>query len=913
MQRTALRHRKTLRRACDGALVFLAFVFVQFAADVVRAQTAPLEGVVAVAAGEEHSCALTTAGGVKCWGDNEWGQLGTGGDSRRLTPVDVPGLTSGVSQIAAGDYHTCAILIGGRLTCWGKNQTGQLGDGTLDSRKAPVDVLAMGSDVIAVRAAYAHTCALMTWGGVKCWGENKYGKLGDGTITNRSRPTDVVGLGSGVAAISAGSEHTCALLLTGRLKCWGENLFGQLGDGSFSDRLLPVDVLGLDSGVELVVAGGLHTCAVTRAAAAMCWGGNGVGSVGDGTTTNRSRPTPVLGLGSGVRDVAAGDNHSCALLANGGLKCWGYNPYGQVGDSSLYHRYFPVDVIGLTQGVRSVLAGGDHTCAITDSARLYCWGYNPDGRLGDNSTSFRKEPVAVGGGHRFQAVIAAGTRHSCAVSEAGGAMCWGDNAFGQLGDGLGLNRVLPIEVDALPTGVTKISAGALHACALASGGTALCWGSNTGGQLGDGGTTTGYSPQAVRGLEGGVLDIAAGGAHTCAIRFSGGVKCWGSNWLGQLGDGSTVGRLEPTEVSGLAAGVIQVVAGGRHSCALLSSGAAMCWGDNDAGQLGDGTGKSRRNPVQVLGLSTGVVMLAAGSAHTCAVLVGGEAKCWGANISGQIGDNSGLNQAAPASVLGLDTGVVQIAAGGTHSCAIMSSGAVKCWGGIYSGQSALGASGDSGATVEVFGPSSGAIALALGDQHSCVALAGGSVQCWGGNTWGELGDGTALLRPVPQYVLFAPTTEVDVVEFYNSQLNHYFQTASGFEAAGIDRGDAGPGWSRTGQSLLAYSVPMPQTQGVCRFYGTPGIGPNSHFYTIDPGECEWVKTDPGWTYEGIAFYAFPPVAGSCPADKVPVKRAYNQRWAQNDSNHRFYVYLSALPPGWLSEGIVMCALSSGIY
>jgi hypothetical protein len=232
---------------------------------------------------------------VWCWGLNS-GRLGNGTTSAQVAPVEVAGLSTGVTAVSAGGNHSCALTTAGAVLCWGLGANGQLGNGTTATATAPVAVATLTSGVVAVAAGGSHTCALNTDGGVVCWGANAKGQLGDGTTVQRSAPVTVSGLSSGVTAITAGSFHTCARLSSGVVKCWGSNSSGQLGDGSTEDRTVPVPVSGLASDVTTVAAGGNHTCALKTNARVMCWGANGSGQLGDGTTTMRKTPVDVVDL-----------------------------------------------------------------------------------------------------------------------------------------------------------------------------------------------------------------------------------------------------------------------------------------------------------------------------------------------------------------------------------------------------------------------------------------------------------------------------------------------------------------------------------------------------------------------------------------------------------------------------------------
>lgn len=314
----------------------------------------------------------------------------------------------------------------------------------------------------AISAGGAHTCAILRTSAMECWGENTVGQLGDGTTTGRVKPTPVSGLDSGVIAISAGARHTCALTSGGAAKCWGENFGGEVGDGTDARKMIPAPVRGLAQGVVAIAAGGDHTCALTSAGAVECWGLNDRGAVGDGTKVTRTTPVQVSTLESGIAAISVGASHSCALTGAGAVECWGANYAGQLGDGGTSDSTVPVPVNGLGSGVVAIGAGGNHTCALTSGGTVTCWG--------DNATS----PVVVSGLSGVSA-ITAGSNDTCALTEVGAMECWGENGEGQLGDGTVTAKSSPAAVYRLATGVIAISAGTIHTCALTIG-PAKCWG-----------------------------------------------------------------------------------------------------------------------------------------------------------------------------------------------------------------------------------------------------------------------------------------------------------------------------------------------------------------------------------------------------------------------------------------------------
>lgn len=345
--------------------------------------------------------------------------------------------------------------------------------------------------------------------------------------------------------------------------------------------------------------------------------------------------------------LAAGTRHTCAVQRSGGVKCWGSDEYGQLGDGPMIAAGLaPVTVEELHDAAR-VAAGRFTTCAVHDSGRAACWG---GGWVGDGTTTDHDTPRRVLDVTDATTVSVRGV--ACALRSSGHVACWGGNDNGQLGDGTTTDRTSPVEVRDV-TDATGVSAGGLFACALRRSGHVACWGAKGSGQLGDGSHPSGsrLTPVEVVGVTDATA-VRAGEAHACALRASGRVVCWGYNRDGRLGNGETAWvQPTPVQVKGLR-DAVAVTAGGEHTCALRESGEVVCWGNNNAGQLGDRSTKDRKEPVEVDGL-TDATDVAAGGAHTCALRASGEVLCWGSNADGQLGDGTTINRSQPVAVKGL--------------------------------------------------------------------------------------------------------------------------------------------------------------------------------------------------------------------------------------------------------------------
>ena len=353
-------------------------------------------------------------------------------------------LSAGVVEVGAGLAFSCARLSDGRVFCWGDDASGQLGNGAGAASSSAVPVMGL-TDAIDLAVGGAHACAVRAGGAVVCWGENQRFQVGDGTMTDRPAPVAAGGI-SNALRVSAGGEHTCVVRATGAVSCWGRDNVGQLGDGTRGgDRGNGVDVT-LPSVALDVDCGGAHTCALLASGEVHCWGENGTLQLGDGTSMDRETAVRA-GTLTGAIGLSTGADFTCAVRVGGTIQCWGANDHGQLGDGTTTGRGTLAAVDLLTDAVE-VSCGADHTCARNAAGAVSCWGLNGSGRLGDGTTSERTRPVPVPGVTASQ--LSAGAEHTCAARTDGAAACWGENAAGQLGLGGTTDSSMPMLVTGLP-------------------------------------------------------------------------------------------------------------------------------------------------------------------------------------------------------------------------------------------------------------------------------------------------------------------------------------------------------------------------------------------------------------------------------------------------------------------------------
>ena len=779
--------------------------------------------------GGNHFCAIYDDSSLNCWGDNEFGQLGDGTQVDRLTLTEV-GLDSGrmAISVSSGQRHTCAVLDDASLKCWGDNSYGQLGDGSTTQSSSPVSVGLSGVPV-QVSSGKWHSCAILDDASLECWGRNDDGQLGDGSNSHRSSPVPVDFSGSKVLAVSAGGQHTCAVLDDWSVSCWGSNSNGQLGIGSTPSSSNSPASVTTGGNTVAVSSGGAHTCAILEDSSLKCWGANDKGQLGYGNTNEMHDASSVGVVLSSIISIDLGNQHTCAIDDSGALKCWGGSAMGQVGDGNTSDSVSsPLTLdLGYVRGATSVAIGNSHSCAVLSDDLLSCWGGHGSGTLAIGSSPSEFEVprwTYVASAERdldgdsslniFEVGVPDDADHdgfpsgedsfpdnptkaaNCSPGEYGRFVCnpasegffvsgWGNTLMtparaGHYVDSSGATSDTPCDAGTFQPLTGKTSCDpALPGYYVSLDGQALgtpCPGGKFNpdyGQMDESaciGSQAGYSVPVL-------TQVSSGSYHTCTILDDGSISCWGDNEFGQLGDGTRTPHSTPSKVSmPLGRKAVDISAGSYHTCTILDDGTVRCWGDNEFGQLGDGTTIERLTGVSVnLGPGRTAESISAGSSHTCAILDDRTVKCWGGNSNGQLGDGSTRNRKSPVSATLGDSGeAISISAGAYHTCAIMVGRTVMCWGDNWHGQIGNGGQEDSLTATEVAIPSnSSAVTIDGGSFHTCVGMNDGSMFCWGSNGYGQFGNGGSQSSGTPAGVGLLDTqspTQVSLGSFHTCAL-----------------------------------------------------------------------------------------------------------------------------------------------
>lgn len=711
-----------------------------------------------------HACGVRANGRAYCWGMNADGRLGDGSTTQRTVPTEVSGANTDWTNISAGNTSSCGIR-GGRLYCWGLKNNGAMGDGTLTTgnQLTPIEVAGGFSDWKTVNVSGGHQCAARATGEYYCWGLNDAGQVGDGTTAMVLAPKEIAGINGCAPGETcslkypvAGDDTICSIASSGRLYCWGGGGSGALGTGGITSKSTPVEVHGGFSDWTAIDGNNQLMCGIRNQGKAYCWGLNNNGQIGDGTNTPRLIPTEVSGnLKFSMINADDGNGNACAITHDKKLYCWGDNAFGQVGDNTTVDKNVPTQVTGNhANWIWVTVQGFDSACGIRGSngqGTAWCWGDGTNGKLGDgNSPTDSLVPVQVSGGFTdWTQVNSDGGGAVCGLRANGRAYCWGNNINGTLGDGTTTNRTVPTEVSGGHTDWTAIYANQAS-CGIRAGGRAFCWGLNNNGGIGDGTLVNKSVPTEVSGGFTDWYSIYAGARGACGARLNGTVWCWGPGTSGQIGNGTTVTTNKPTTAvtniepaSSTGCPNCEDLDASAYGCSIAGNGELYCWGDNTYGQVGDGTTVAPTIPIKINALSGGWTDVARDSEHTCGI-AGGRAYCWGHRTLGRIGDGGAVmgNQTTPKEVSGGITNWQAISVNFGHACGRTLTGKLYCWGENTDGQVGDGTTAQKIVPTEVQGAFSDWSDHTSFGAHTCGIRSGGLMYCWGYNNRGQIGDGT---------------------------------------------------------------------------------------------------------------------------------------------------------------------------
>jgi alpha-tubulin suppressor-like RCC1 family protein len=652
-------------------------------------------------------------------------------------------------RLAAGWRHTLSIHADGTLWAWGSNSYGQLGIGTTTQQNRPVQV-GSATNWRSVSTGYYFTVALKTDGTLWAWGQNANGQLGQGTTGGQQTQPVQVGTATNWASVSASDYHIVAIKADGSLWGWGQNFSGQLGLGTTNVTTNTPTQVGTATW-RAVSGGSLFTLAIRTDGTLWSWGTNGNGQLGNGTSSNAAQPTPTqVGTATTWQAVSAGAFHGLALQTNGTLWAWGFNGWGALGSPAAPANQLTPLQVGTATTWRSVSAGYSHSAAVRADGTLWAWGDNRYSQLGDGTTTQQNAPVQVATGANWQ-TVSAGQFYTTALRQDNSYWAWGYHSNGQLGNGRG-PQLIPYELTT-PDTWRGINAGAFHTLAIGPNSTLWSWGSNTAGQLGNGTTTDQRQPTQIGAPTVSWRTASGGYTHSAAISLDGTLWTWGDNSAGELGDGTTTSRLVPTQL-GTATDWASVSTGYQYTLALKTDGSLWAWGRNNSGQLGLGTTTQQTVPTRV-GTATWQSVTTSKSAGTAAVSLAirqdGTLWAWGSNNNGQLGQGTYSAQSTAPVQVGTATWQ-SAAASSTHTLGVRTDGTLWAWGLNNFGQLGTGLTPTITSVPVQVGSSSSWNSVTAGFNTSAALRNRIELFIWGSNVEGQLGDGTTTDQATPQSV-----------------------------------------------------------------------------------------------------------------------------------------------------------------
>ena len=592
-----------------------------------------------------------------------------------------------------------------------------------------------------VATGTAHNVIVKNDGTLWAWGDNSYGQLGDGTTVNKNTPTQI-GTDSNWKTVIAGGYHTMAMKKDGTLWVWGFNSNGNLGDGTTIHKTIPTQI-GTDSDWKFITMNNNGSSfAIKNNGTLWAWGFNSNGQLGDGTTTNKIIPTQI-GTASDWKIVFAADFHTMAIKTNGTLWAWGWNLAGNFGDGTTTNRTIPTQ-IGTATDWKTLFTNQNVTFAIKNNGTLWACGDNPYGQLGDGSNVDKFLLTQIGTANDWKTLFSSGVS-TFAIKNNGTLWAWGRNLGGQLGDGTSIDKNTPTQIGTATDWKTLSSIGN-STFGIKNNGTLWAWGNNFYGQLGDGTITNKTQPTQI-GIASDWNSVFPNYDYITAIKNDGTFWSWGKNTSGQLGNGSFSG-ISPSQI-GIATDWKEVSSRISKTLAIKNNGTLWGWGNNSGGELGDGTTTNKNIPTQI-GTATDWKLVEVELSHNMAIKTNGTLWAWGFNSNGQLGDGTTTNKITPHQI-GTDTDWKLVAAGANHTMAIKNNGTLWAWGNNSSGQLGNGSTTSSTIPIQI-GTATDWKMIVAGTNFSIALKNNGTLWSWGVNNYGQLGDGTVINKFIPTQI-----------------------------------------------------------------------------------------------------------------------------------------------------------------
>lgn len=724
-------------------------------------------------------------GQILSWGNNTSGSLGLGTSGGNFSwprsVVDGDDFT----QVEMNCNSGCGLKAGGTVWCWGDDAFGQLGNGTVTTTEQtePVKVSNL-TDVVQISGGCTHTCALKRDGTVWCWGEGLSGRLGNGDTSDRDIPTQVANI-TDVSFVAAGRGTSCAIRYNGEGYCWGRGVEGNLGNGANTDSSIPVPIANITDGwVKIDISNNLReqSCGITRTGLAYCWGEETNGSLGNGATGSSNVPSLVLNTtGTGTpnhftdwMDISTTYENACGITGSGMMYCWGNDVKGAIGNgaTTTNARTLPTLVASYVDWTK-VTVGTQSVCGIRQNGEVHCWGAEDGTELGNGpvlntfQTAPSRTPIinALDISALEQSVVAlvdtsvrpvnrqgaldgklsVGNLFVCAINDDGTAWCWGNDTYGQLGNGATTgDKDTPSRVS--DTGPwMQIGSGTSHSCGIKTDGSLWCWGRDNNGQLGNGAVSADQpSPVAVTSTLP-WSKISVRGNISCGIKVDGSAWCWGIGSGGAIGNGGGSDVNVPTQVSG---GYVwtDIATEDSHTFGIQKDGSLWFWGAAAAGLLhGDLYPGGTNVPIKALDPGPWTRVFRKGQDVGCALKADGSLWCWGQQQFGTVG-----NGVSSAGIIYKPTRVIDpgpwldFGSGGTASCGLKIDGSLWCWGTATNGVLGNGLTAGAFAYPVPVNAGNDWAAISTGNSRSCGIKQDRSIWCWGTDANGALGNGATV-------------------------------------------------------------------------------------------------------------------------------------------------------------------------